>query len=81
MYLSGIAGYASGASRLHKHPIQVLEEAKAFLAKPFFEKYPNLGHFKRLITPTATPDLFHRMEEAELDRAELVQIVDGLLSP
>jgi hypothetical protein len=79
VYLSGIAGYASGAARLNRRPASELQAASKFLSQSFFEKYPEYALFRGRITEQETPDLFAQLEAAELNRADLLQEVEHLV--
>jgi hypothetical protein len=80
LYLSGIAGYASSADRLGRRPEQDLRTARLFLSKTFFDKYQEYAPFKGRITSDETPALFREMEAAELNRIDLLEEVERLLT-
>ena len=81
MYLSGIAGYASGADRLSRRSQSELEAARLFLSRPFFEKHQEYAHYRSKVTEHETPDLFWELQIAELNRNDLLQEVERLLKP
>ena len=80
MFLSGIAGYASGGWRIHRKPIEALKDARRFLSHSFFEKHPEYERYRFKIQAHTTPNLFRSMEEAEQNRADLLKVVADLLS-
>lgn len=81
MYLSGIAGYASGADRLSRRPRAELEAGRQFLSRSFFDKHKEYAHYRAKITEDQTPDLFQEMEIAELNRTDLLEEIGRVLMP
>ena len=81
LYLSGIAGYASGADRLSRRSQPELQAARQFLSQSFFDRYEEYAVFRERITEQETPSLFTRLQTAELDRLDLLKEVDRLLQP
>ena len=79
MYLSGIAGYASGADRLTRRPQAELETGRQFLSRSFFDKHQEYARYRAKITERETPDLFGDLEIAELNRIDLLQEIERLL--
>lgn len=80
MFLSGVAGYSSGAWQIHREPIEKLKEARRFLSQSFFEKHPEYERYRALIQPNTTPNLFKRLEDAEHYRIDVLRLLDELLS-
>lgn len=80
IYLGDIAGYASGAHRLERRGPDGLEKAKLFLSAGFFQRYPEYGSIRERINPQDTPDLFREMEAAELNRLDLLEEVNRIIS-
>ena len=77
-YLVGIAGYVSGADRLHLRSEADLLNAKGSLSKCFFERFGEHERYRARITPEATPQLYRTMADAELDRLELLTLIDSI---
>lgn len=79
LYLSGVAGYSSGARRLDRRSLGELAKAQKFLAASFFEHYPQYGEYRTGITIAATPELYRHLMIAELNRLDLIQLVGDIL--
>jgi hypothetical protein len=78
MYFSTIAGYCSWGKRILKWSNDQVKEAEARLEKTFFEKYPQYGALKHLITEANTPDLYKEMTVYESMRALLLSVFSQL---
>lgn len=80
LYLGDIAGYASGADRLHRRPKPELVQARQRLSQSFFEKHASLRIYEAHITEELTPSLFNELSSAERLRQDLLVLIDQILS-
>ena len=74
-YLSTLAGYSSSASRLLLRTAPELNQARVLLSKTFFDRFPQLRRYERLIDEVRTPDLAKQMAAAEALRLGLLELL------
>jgi hypothetical protein len=78
LYLADIAGYTSSARKIRKLPLETLLKIRERLSKPFYERYEGMDRFRTLITPETTPRLYAYLEAAEMNREDLIKLIDTI---
>ncbi len=74
-YFGNIAGYSSWASRLIDKSIEERQKAKKILEKNFYEYFPDLARLENMITKDQTPKLFELMQQTEIARLALLELL------
>ena len=79
LYFADIAGFTVNVRNISEEPKAKLLELKQRLSKSFFERYRDIGAYRERISADATPSLHHQLTTVELNRADLVRLIDCLL--
>ncbi len=79
LYFSAIAGYASRVLRIEKLSTEKLAVAEEHLSQCFFEKHPDLAHYRSAIDPVSMPDLVRRIQVFNSLRADLLALVEEVI--
>lgn len=77
IYFSTIAGLSSTASRLRQQPPSVLKKIREALGFDFFETYPSLNPYSKMISPRLCPKLYEQMSVAEQLRRGLLDLINS----
>ena len=80
IFLSTIAGYADSARALSVCDNKKLLKARRDVARSFFEVFPRNKPCQELITEDSTPELHTQLRLAEELRADLLVLLDRVLS-
>ena len=79
-YFYDVWSPANGVKKLARKPDVWRDDLRAYLQKPFFERYPQYDLVKAVINQDDTPELCRRFALADRMREDLIMFLSGLQS-